>query len=185
MLTKSSNRELAGSKDFHGNYETMITVSFEIHREKLTWEWGIIFWKLFFLNSLSHFAHDMHSHTCDRVCRCKRMVVVISDEYLDSDACDFQTKFALSLCPGEVDLYFIQQLHRLMCACNLPSPVFSPFQEPEANASFRSSTSRWRSRSLASYASWPCATTLVLAHRPGSGYGLPKLSHCRNQGASS
>ncbi|XP_018529317.1 myeloid differentiation primary response protein MyD88 [Lates calcarifer] len=32
--------------------------------------------------------------------RCKRMVVVISDEYLDSDACDFQTKFALSLCPG-------------------------------------------------------------------------------------
>ncbi|XP_010781463.1 myeloid differentiation primary response protein MyD88-like [Notothenia coriiceps] len=28
------------------------------------------------------------------------MVVVISDEYLDSDACDFQTKFALSLCPG-------------------------------------------------------------------------------------
>ncbi|KAJ3611632.1 hypothetical protein NHX12_021647 [Muraenolepis orangiensis] len=32
--------------------------------------------------------------------RCKRMVVVISDEYLKSDACDFQTKFALSLCPG-------------------------------------------------------------------------------------
>lgn len=32
--------------------------------------------------------------------RCKRMVVVVSDEYLDSDACDFQTKFALSLCPG-------------------------------------------------------------------------------------
>ncbi|XP_067107752.1 myeloid differentiation primary response protein MyD88 isoform X1 [Osmerus mordax] len=31
--------------------------------------------------------------------RCKRMVVVISDNYLDSDACDFQTKFALSLCP--------------------------------------------------------------------------------------
>ncbi|KAJ8010951.1 hypothetical protein DPEC_G00080480 [Dallia pectoralis] len=32
--------------------------------------------------------------------RCKRMVVVISDQYLDSDACDFQTKFALSLSPG-------------------------------------------------------------------------------------
>uniref|UniRef100_A0A3Q4B3A4 Myeloid differentiation primary response protein MyD88 n=1 Tax=Mola mola TaxID=94237 RepID=A0A3Q4B3A4_MOLML len=32
--------------------------------------------------------------------RCKRMVVVISDEYLKSDACDFQTKFALSLSPG-------------------------------------------------------------------------------------
>ncbi|XP_057679792.1 myeloid differentiation primary response protein MyD88 isoform X2 [Corythoichthys intestinalis] len=32
--------------------------------------------------------------------RCKRVVVVISDEYLESDACDFQTKFALSLSPG-------------------------------------------------------------------------------------
>ncbi|NP_001281130.1 myeloid differentiation primary response protein MyD88 [Cynoglossus semilaevis] len=32
--------------------------------------------------------------------RCRRMVVVISDEYLDSEACDFQTKFALSLGPG-------------------------------------------------------------------------------------
>ncbi|XP_051910560.1 myeloid differentiation primary response protein MyD88 [Hippocampus zosterae] len=32
--------------------------------------------------------------------RCKRMVVVISDEYIESDACDFQTKFALSLSPG-------------------------------------------------------------------------------------
>lgn len=35
--------------------------------------------------------------------RCRKMVVVISDEYLDSDACDFQTKFALSLSPG---MYF-------------------------------------------------------------------------------
>ncbi|XP_034428645.1 myeloid differentiation primary response protein MyD88 isoform X2 [Hippoglossus hippoglossus] len=33
--------------------------------------------------------------------RCRRMVVVISDEYLNSDACDFQTKFALSLCPAQ------------------------------------------------------------------------------------
>uniref|UniRef100_A0AAY4B542 Myeloid differentiation primary response protein MyD88 n=1 Tax=Denticeps clupeoides TaxID=299321 RepID=A0AAY4B542_9TELE len=32
--------------------------------------------------------------------RCKRMVVVVSDDYLDSEACDFQTKFALSLSPG-------------------------------------------------------------------------------------
>ncbi|XP_048339007.1 LOW QUALITY PROTEIN: myeloid differentiation primary response protein MyD88 [Sphaerodactylus townsendi] len=32
--------------------------------------------------------------------RCRRMVVVISDDYLDSEACDFQTKFALSLSPG-------------------------------------------------------------------------------------
>lgn len=36
----------------------------------------------------------------DTLCRCKKMVVVISDEYLKSDACDFQTKFALSLSPG-------------------------------------------------------------------------------------
>ncbi|XP_077479981.1 myeloid differentiation primary response protein MyD88 [Stigmatopora argus] len=32
--------------------------------------------------------------------RCRRVVVVISDEYLESDACDFQTKFSLSLSPG-------------------------------------------------------------------------------------
>ncbi|XP_019363480.1 PREDICTED: myeloid differentiation primary response protein MyD88, partial [Gavialis gangeticus] len=32
--------------------------------------------------------------------RCRRMVVVISDDYLDSSECDFQTKFALSLSPG-------------------------------------------------------------------------------------
>lgn len=29
------------------------------------------------------------------------MVVVISDDYLESDECDFQTKFALSLSPGK------------------------------------------------------------------------------------
>jgi len=43
----------------------------------------------------------LHLSPCLHLCRCKRMVVVISDEYLDSDACDFQTKFALSLCPGK------------------------------------------------------------------------------------
>ncbi|XP_053569754.1 myeloid differentiation primary response protein MyD88 [Bombina bombina] len=32
--------------------------------------------------------------------RCKKMVVIISDDYFDSNECDFQTKFALSLCPG-------------------------------------------------------------------------------------
>ncbi|XP_075775848.1 myeloid differentiation primary response protein MyD88 isoform X1 [Pelodiscus sinensis] len=32
--------------------------------------------------------------------RCRKMVVVISDDYLESNACDFQTKFALSLSPG-------------------------------------------------------------------------------------
>ncbi|KAM7174585.1 myeloid differentiation primary response protein MyD88 [Macrochelys suwanniensis] len=32
--------------------------------------------------------------------RCRKMVVVISDDYLDSNECDFQTKFALSLSPG-------------------------------------------------------------------------------------
>nr|KAF6475302.1 MYD88 innate immune signal transduction adaptor [Rousettus aegyptiacus] len=31
---------------------------------------------------------------------CRRMVVVISDDYLESKECDFQTKFALSLSPG-------------------------------------------------------------------------------------
>uniref|UniRef100_A0A6J0UUV0 Myeloid differentiation primary response protein MyD88 n=1 Tax=Pogona vitticeps TaxID=103695 RepID=A0A6J0UUV0_9SAUR len=32
--------------------------------------------------------------------RCRKMVVVISDDYLNSEECDFQTKFALSLSPG-------------------------------------------------------------------------------------
>ncbi|XP_020016544.2 myeloid differentiation primary response protein MyD88 isoform X1 [Castor canadensis] len=32
--------------------------------------------------------------------RCRRMVVVVSDDYLQSKECDFQTKFALSLSPG-------------------------------------------------------------------------------------
>ncbi|XP_078254514.1 myeloid differentiation primary response protein MyD88 [Rhinoraja longicauda] len=35
--------------------------------------------------------------------RCRRMVAVISDDYLVSDECDFQTKFALSLSPGAQD----------------------------------------------------------------------------------
>ncbi|XP_019623569.1 PREDICTED: myeloid differentiation primary response protein MyD88-like [Branchiostoma belcheri] len=32
--------------------------------------------------------------------RCKRMVVVLSPEFLDSPECDFQTKYAMSLSPG-------------------------------------------------------------------------------------
>ncbi|KAK1332593.1 hypothetical protein QTO34_007276 [Cnephaeus nilssonii] len=35
-----------------------------------------------------------------RLARCRRMVVVVSDDYLQSKECDFQTKFALSLSPG-------------------------------------------------------------------------------------
>lgn len=46
--------------------------------------------------------------------RCKRMVVVISDEYLDSDACDFQTKFALSLCPGARNKRLIPVIYKAM-----------------------------------------------------------------------
>ncbi|XP_060920215.1 myeloid differentiation primary response protein MyD88 [Labrus mixtus] len=46
--------------------------------------------------------------------RCKRMVVVISDEYLDSDACDFQTKFALSLCPGARNKRLIPVVYKQM-----------------------------------------------------------------------
>lgn len=36
------------------------------------------------------------------ISRCRRMVVVVSDDYLESDECDFQTKFALSLSPGKI-----------------------------------------------------------------------------------
>ncbi|XP_029004451.1 myeloid differentiation primary response protein MyD88 [Betta splendens] len=46
--------------------------------------------------------------------RCKRMVVVISDEYLDSDECDFQTKFALSLCPGARSKRLIPVVYKTM-----------------------------------------------------------------------
>ncbi|XP_076617714.1 myeloid differentiation primary response protein MyD88 [Chaetodon auriga] len=46
--------------------------------------------------------------------RCKRMVVVISDEYLNSDACDFQTKFALSLCPGARHKRLIPVVYKTM-----------------------------------------------------------------------
>lgn len=46
--------------------------------------------------------------------RCKRMVVVISDEYLESDACDFQTKFALSLCPGARSKRLIPVVYKSM-----------------------------------------------------------------------
>lgn len=46
--------------------------------------------------------------------RCKRMVVVISDEYLGSEECDFQTKFALSLCPGARSKRLIPVMYKPM-----------------------------------------------------------------------
>ncbi|KAL4657151.1 myeloid differentiation primary response protein MyD88 [Arapaima gigas] len=46
--------------------------------------------------------------------RCRRMVVVVSDEYLESDDCDFQTKFALSLCPGARTKRLIPVLYKPM-----------------------------------------------------------------------
>ncbi|XP_026218963.1 myeloid differentiation primary response protein MyD88 [Anabas testudineus] len=46
--------------------------------------------------------------------RCKRMVVVISDEYLDSEECDFQTKFALSLSPGAQSKRLIPVVYKSM-----------------------------------------------------------------------
>lgn len=57
----------------------------------------------FQLTDLCEHCVRLQIHTLlmpDTLCRCKKVVVVISDEYLDSDACDFQTKFALSLSPG-------------------------------------------------------------------------------------
>uniref|UniRef100_A0AAV2L3V9 Myeloid differentiation primary response protein MyD88 n=1 Tax=Knipowitschia caucasica TaxID=637954 RepID=A0AAV2L3V9_KNICA len=52
--------------------------------------------------------------------RCKRMVVVVSDEYLESDACDFQTKFALSLCPGARSKRLIPVIYKPM---SKPFPI--------------------------------------------------------------
>ncbi|KAM9827759.1 myeloid differentiation primary response protein MyD88 [Neosynchiropus ocellatus] len=46
--------------------------------------------------------------------RCKRMVVVISDEYLESSACSFQTRFALSLSPGAQSKRLIPVIYKSM-----------------------------------------------------------------------
>lgn len=37
------------------------------------------------------------------------MVVVVSDDYLQSKECDFQTKFALSLSPGKLTSAFVTE----------------------------------------------------------------------------
>lgn len=68
---------------------------------------------------------------CDHLCRCKKMVVVVSDEYLDSDACDFQTKFALSLCPGKLHFSYVKQLPLPLHACDLPFYSFCCFRSSE------------------------------------------------------
>lgn len=46
--------------------------------------------------------------------RCRKMVVVISDDYLDSNECDFQTKFALSLGPGARERRLIPVTYKAM-----------------------------------------------------------------------
>ncbi|XP_061820873.1 myeloid differentiation primary response protein MyD88 [Nerophis lumbriciformis] len=46
--------------------------------------------------------------------RCRKLVAIISDEYLDSDACDFQTKFALSLAPGARSKRLIPVVYKSM-----------------------------------------------------------------------
>ncbi|XP_030053844.1 myeloid differentiation primary response protein MyD88 [Microcaecilia unicolor] len=46
--------------------------------------------------------------------RCRKMVVVVSDDYLDSHECDFQTKFALSLCPGARQKRLIPVKYKVM-----------------------------------------------------------------------
>ncbi|XP_061121793.1 myeloid differentiation primary response protein MyD88 isoform X1 [Syngnathus typhle] len=53
-------------------------------------------------------------HSDVSVFRCKRMVVVISDEYIKSEACDFQTKFALSLSPGARNKRLIPVVYKTM-----------------------------------------------------------------------
>ncbi|XP_063306891.1 myeloid differentiation primary response protein MyD88 [Pelobates fuscus] len=46
--------------------------------------------------------------------RCRKMVVIISDDYLDSKECDFQTKFALSLGPGAREKRLIPVKYKTM-----------------------------------------------------------------------
>lgn len=118
------------------------------------------------------------------LCRCKRMVVVISDEYLDSEECDFQTKFALSLSPGMLCVYYVQQLClAFFLTYNMHNlPFFLPLQELKANALFQWCTSQCQGRSPASCASSPNVTTPGPAHSPGFGHGWPKLCHSHNHG---
>lgn len=40
------------------------------------------------------------------------MVVVVSDDYLQSKECDFQTKFALSLSPGKLRSALVKERER-------------------------------------------------------------------------
>uniref|UniRef100_A0A8C4QWF3 Myeloid differentiation primary response protein MyD88 n=1 Tax=Eptatretus burgeri TaxID=7764 RepID=A0A8C4QWF3_EPTBU len=44
--------------------------------------------------------------------RCRKMVVIITDEFLQSEQCDFQTKFALSLAPGAREKRLIPLLYK-------------------------------------------------------------------------
>ncbi|KAM3927651.1 myeloid differentiation primary response protein MyD88 isoform 2-T2 [Leptodactylus fuscus] len=46
--------------------------------------------------------------------RCRKMVVIISDDYLESAECDFQTKFALSLGPGARERRLIPVKYKTM-----------------------------------------------------------------------
>nr|AGF25258.1 myeloid differentiation response protein 88 [Andrias davidianus] len=46
--------------------------------------------------------------------RCRKMVVVVSDDYLASNECDFQTKFALGLCPGAREKRLIPVKYKAM-----------------------------------------------------------------------
>lgn len=106
------------------------------------------------------------------------MVVVISDEYLDSEACDFQTKFALSLGPGEVHSFYVDALHWYLQYLTL---FLMLLQEPRRNVSFQWFINQWRSHSPESCATSPCVTTPDSPHRPGSGIVWQNLCRSLNQ----
>ena len=50
------------------------------------------------------------------------MVVVVSDDYLQSKECDFQTKFALSLSPGKLSPALATEKWAGPQDASLPSP---------------------------------------------------------------
>lgn len=81
------------------------------------------------------------------------MVVVVSDDYLESDECDFQTKFALSLSPGKITQISHLQLHIII--------FITVTSKPSAEASRHCTTG-----TDTGFIIWLCRQGLVLGPFP-------------------
>ncbi|KAH3704561.1 hypothetical protein DPMN_079618 [Dreissena polymorpha] len=130
-------------------------------------------------------AGGSHNTVCAQLIehRCRRMVIVLSPQYLKSPACDFQTKFAQGLAPGSrgkrlipvlIENCVIPELLRHITCCNytkkevlewfwkrLVNSVKAPL-EVQGSRSEESNQSLLRSVSLdtsGSYSDWSSSTS--------------------------